>query len=180
MGLRFRRTIAKRTFLQSANGWHPMPSRLPCSGVATPFHFTPLSVPEPLSKSMPKMTTNSLSGIFSRAALVGVTLLAATFTAQAFTYYVDANAGSDRNAGTSPNAPWQNCPGMTAYAGPGLLRPGDIVYFNRGATWKVSGLQGLYLTGGVTYVGNAWGKWHRQGPSHSKFRPGVRRGAISG
>jgi hypothetical protein len=106
---------------------------------------------------MPKMTTNSLSGIFSRAALVGVTLLAATFTAQAFTYYVDANAGSDRNAGTSPNAPWQNCPGMTAYAGPGLLRPGDIVYFNRGATWKVSGLQGLYLTGGVTYVGNAWG-----------------------
>jgi hypothetical protein len=107
---------------------------------------------------MPKMTTKSLSRTVARAAMVGIGLLAATLTAKAAIYYVDANAGSDRNAGTSPSTPWQNCPGMKAYVGPGFLRPGDTVYFNRGATWRLAaGTQGLYLVGGVTYVGNVWG-----------------------
>lgn len=66
------------------------------------------------------------------------------------TYYVHVNAGNDSNAGTDPGAPWQNCPGMAAYAGPGILQPGDTVYFNCTETWPVSGQQGLALVGGVT------------------------------
>ena len=46
---------------------------------------------------------------------------------------------------------------MTAWAGSGALQPGDIVYFDRGDTWLVSGLHGLQLLGGVTYIGNVWG-----------------------
>jgi hypothetical protein len=77
--------------------------------------------------------------------------------AVAATYYVDQIAGSDDNIGTKPGAPWKNCPGMSGYSGAGKLAPGDQVYFNRAETWLVSGEQGIYLTGGVTYVGNSWG-----------------------
>ena len=73
------------------------------------------------------------------------------------TYYIDQSAGNDSNNGTSASTPWKNCPGMSAYAGSGTLRPGDTVYFDRGDTWLVTGGQGLYLTGGVTYIGNSWG-----------------------
>ena len=52
------------------------------------------------------------------AALTATGLFAAPFAAKAATYYVDANAGSDANAGTSRGAPWQHCPGMAAYSGP--------------------------------------------------------------
>ncbi len=76
---------------------------------------------------------------------------------QAITYYVDQTGGSDSNNGTSTSTPWKNCPGMSAYGGSGILRPGDTVYFNRGGTWQVSGEQGIYLVGGVTYIGNSWG-----------------------
>lgn len=77
--------------------------------------------------------------------------------APAATYYVDQTSGSDGNNGASASTPWKNCPGMGAYAGSGILRPGDTVYFNRGGTWQVSGEQGIYLVGGVTYIGNSWG-----------------------
>jgi hypothetical protein len=46
---------------------------------------------------------------------------------------------------------------MAAYTGSGRLAPGDTVYFNSGSTWLVSGTQGIYLVGGVTYIGNGWG-----------------------
>jgi hypothetical protein len=77
------------------------------------------------------------------------------------TYYVDASLGNDSNAGISPGAPWKNCPGMAAYTGAGTLIAGDLVYFNRGGTWLVGGAQGIYLTGGVTYVGDTWGSGTR-------------------
>jgi hypothetical protein len=57
---------------------------------------------------------------------------------QAATYYVTPG-GSDSNSGTSPSAPWQNCPGMTAYSGPGSLKAGDVVYFDSGGTWLTTG-----------------------------------------
>ena len=85
----------------------------------------------------------------------------ATSMARAATYYVDQAIGSDANPGTSPSAPWKNAPGMTAYAGAGTLLPGDTVYFNRGGTWPVTGTQGIYLFGGVTYIGNQWGSGTR-------------------
>ena len=46
---------------------------------------------------------------------------------------------------------------MSSYSGSRTLKAGDVVYFDRGDTWLVTGTQGIYLTGGVTYIGNAWG-----------------------
>jgi hypothetical protein len=89
--------------------------------------------------------------------LVSVTLVAGSFGANAATYYVSQAAGNDGNGGTNSSAPWKNCPGMSGYSGSGTLRPGDTVYFDRSNTWLVSGTGGIFLTGGVTYVGNSWG-----------------------
>jgi hypothetical protein len=77
--------------------------------------------------------------------------------ADAATYYVDQTAGNDNNLGTSPGAAWKNSPGMIAYAGSGNLSAGDTVYFDRGDTWFVTGTQGIYLVGGVTYIGDSFG-----------------------
>jgi hypothetical protein len=77
--------------------------------------------------------------------------------AQAATYYVDQSAGNDTNNGTSPATAWKNCPGMAAYTGTVVLGAGDVVYFNSAGTWLVTGTQGLYLVGGVTYIGDSWG-----------------------
>jgi hypothetical protein len=85
-----------------------------------------------------------------------------TSDAGATTYYVDQTAGSDRNAGTSPASPWQHAPGMSLFNGSGTLSPGDTIYFDRSDTWTVTGTQGIYLVGGVTYVGDAWGSGTRR------------------
>ena len=84
-------------------------------------------------------------------------MLAMASSARAATYYVDATAGNDGNSGTSPTAAWKNAPGMAAYTGGANLVAGDVVYFNSSGTWQVTGTQGIYLTGGVTYIGNSWG-----------------------
>ncbi len=91
--------------------------------------------------------------------MIGVSALLLAFVcmSKAATYYVDQTAGTDSNSGSSTGAPWKNCPGMSAYSGSGTLKPGDTVYFDRADTWLVTGSQGIYLTGGVTYVGNSWG-----------------------
>lgn len=81
--------------------------------------------------------------------------------AQAATYYVDQTAGNDGNNGTTPSSAWKSAPGMASHTGSGLLAPGDVVYFDRGDTWPVTGNQGIYLTGGVTYIGNQWGSGTR-------------------
>jgi hypothetical protein len=75
--------------------------------------------------------------------------------AQAATYYASP-IGSDSNSGTSPSAPWKNCPGMTAYSGSGSLKAGDTVYFDSGGTWLTTGNWGLSIVGGVTYIGDTW------------------------
>ncbi len=77
--------------------------------------------------------------------------------ANAATYYIDLTGGNDGNAGTSPGTAWRYCPGMSSYAGSRTLQPGDTVYFDRSDTWLVTGAQGLFLTGGVTYIGDSWG-----------------------
>ena len=92
--------------------------------------------------------------------VVGNVLLGVTVT-HAATYYVDQTAGNDGNHGTTPAAAWKNAPGMVSYAGSGALAPGDTVYFDSSDTWLVTGVQGLYLTGGVTYIGNGWGSGTR-------------------
>ncbi len=87
--------------------------------------------------------------------------LAAPALAQAATYYVDQASGSDANAGTSQTSPWANAPGMSAYRGKGKLVAGDTVFFRNSGTWLVTGTQGIYLVGGVKYVGNGWGTGSR-------------------
>jgi hypothetical protein len=73
------------------------------------------------------------------------------------TYYVDQTAGNDANNGNNYKTAWKNCPGMEAYSGSGTLQPGDTVYFDNADTWLVTGKQGIYLVGGVTYIGDSWG-----------------------
>jgi hypothetical protein len=94
---------------------------------------------------------------FVTAMLLALATGAAASSAGAATYYVAHSTGNDGNAGTSPASPWRSVPGMASYAGGGTLVPGDIVYFNRADTWPVTGTQGMYLVGGVTYIGNEWG-----------------------
>jgi len=89
--------------------------------------------------------------------IAGVLLTLAAATTEAATYYVDQTAGSDSNSGTSAGSPWKNSPGMAAYAGSGTLRPGDTVYFDSADTWLLTGGQGLWVVGGVTYLGDSWG-----------------------
>jgi hypothetical protein len=72
-------------------------------------------------------------------------------------YYIDQSTGSDANKGTTPAMAWKNCPGMEIYSGSGILQPGDTVYFDSADTWTVTGTQGIYLVGGVTYIGDSWG-----------------------
>lgn len=81
----------------------------------------------------------------------------------AATYYVQ-NGGDDNAAGTSI-APWANCPGMEAWSGGASLSPGDTVYFDSSDTWTLEdGSQGLWVEGGVTYIGDYWG-----GGTRAKF-----------
>lgn len=94
---------------------------------------------------------NVLRSVISLAAFAAVSSL----PAQAATYYVSPS-GSDANGGTSPSAPWKNCPGMTAYSGSGSLKAGDVVYFDSGGTWLTTGAWGLSIMGGVTYIGDTW------------------------
>jgi hypothetical protein len=90
---------------------------------------------------------------------VSLILVVGCLVANGATYYVDQTAGNDSSTGTSPTAPWKNCPGMSgtaAYTGSGSLAAGDTVNFDKGDTWQVSSGSngGLYLVGGVHYVGN--------------------------
>jgi hypothetical protein len=90
-----------------------------------------------------------------------IVVLSLSATANAANYYVDQTAGNDAAAGTI-TTPWKNAPGMTSWAGTKNLAAGDIVYFDRGDTWTVSGgSQGFYLVGGVTYIGDTWGNGSR-------------------
>jgi hypothetical protein len=88
---------------------------------------------------------------------IGMVLLLFAWEANAATYYIDQTGGDDNRAGTSPGTAWRNCPGMSSYGGTGTLNPGDTVYFDCSDTWLVTGTQGLFITGGVTYIGDSWG-----------------------
>jgi len=97
------------------------------------------------------IVTNQMGAATSNVAMLDVSAATGNI------YYVDQTAGNDANNGTSPATAWKNCPGMSAHTGGKSLVAGDTVYFDRGDTWLVTGTQGLYLTGGVRYVGNTWG-----------------------
>jgi hypothetical protein len=108
---------------------------------------------------------NRVSKIFADTHIIqnvtGKPVLSSPFAVQkAFSgrkFYIDATDGDDLKDGDSPLTAWRNCPGMEAYKGSGILRPGDTVYFDSADRWIVTGSQGLYLTGGVTYIGDTWG-----------------------
>ena len=53
----------------------------------------------------------------------------------AATYYIDHDAGSDSNGGTSTSAPWQHCPGMYGWTGFYTHATGDTFVFKGGVTW---------------------------------------------
>ena len=77
-------------------------------------------------------------------------------------YYLSFLNGNDNNTGKDSSKAWKNCPGIDAYSGSGKLIPGDTVLFNSGDIWSItSGTQGVYLLGGVTYIGNVWGSGTR-------------------
>lgn len=88
----------------------------------------------------------------------GSDVLTITLTGSATTYFVDQTAGLDTNNGTSLATAWKNCPGMASYTGSGSLVAGDTVFFDRADTWNcAAGNQGLWLVGGVSYIGNVQG-----------------------
>jgi hypothetical protein len=101
--------------------------------------------PHPRCKQIPRLT-----------ALIVACVFGLYVPAEATTYYVDQTGGNDSNSGTSASAPMRNSPGMASYSGSRSLQPGDIVNFDRDDVWLVTGEQGLYLVGGVTYIGDSW------------------------
>lgn len=87
---------------------------------------------------------------------LSIAALLSAISLRAGTYYVDSRNGADSNAGTSPEKPWKYAPGMSGFAGRSSLKPGDTVYFSKDAIWALRGVQGLYLAGGVRYIGDVW------------------------
>jgi len=85
--------------------------------------------------------------------LIIIAFILLLFTPQTFaaTYYV-ANGGNDEAAGTA-EAPWET----VAQAISTDVQEGDIVYFNSGDTWTVSGEAPFTTRTGVTYDGKYWG-----------------------
>ena len=90
------------------------------------------------------------------------------FQANAATYYVDYDAGSDAAAGTSTGAAWKHCPGdanATGTAASTSLSAGDTVIFKGGVTYSSSGSAVITLSWSgssgspVTYDGNSAGSW---------------------
>lgn len=66
------------------------------------------------------------------------------------TFYVDANNGSDANAGTAPQAAWQSLDRVSALA----LGPGDAVLLARGGVWHGTlSLQGSGAAGAPIVIG---------------------------
>ncbi len=92
--------------------------------------------------------------------LLAISIILLSTNAFSATYYV-STSGDDRNSGTSPDAPWANCPGLIGWGGSKTLSAGDTVYFRSEDTWdKTSGSQineFFKLTPGVKYYGDSWG-----------------------
>jgi len=82
----------------------------------------------------------------SYALIVALAALCVHQTTASTTYYV-SNTGSDNNAGTSRDAPWQTINGVNAHQS--SLRDGDSVQFCQGQTFDASTLRAT--TSGVMY-----------------------------
>lgn len=79
--------------------------------------------------------------------------LAIPARAQSQIYYVDAVAGLDSNAGTSPDQAWQTVTKVNAAA----FQPGDTVLFKRGSVWATSAL--TVTSSGVAGQPITFGAW---------------------
>lgn len=66
------------------------------------------------------------------ATLIAVVFLSAATGARAATYYVDAAAGKDEFAGTSPATAWSSLAKVNATT----FQPGDTLLFKAGGVWK--------------------------------------------
>jgi parallel beta-helix repeat protein len=93
-----------------------------------------------------KLRRPSNAGRFPTLSLF-LSLLLSAASALAHTYYVSSSHGADSSAGTE-HAPWKTIAKVNAQ----LLKPGDVVAFRRGDTWREtlrprsSGKRGLPIT----------------------------------
>ena len=104
-----------------------------------------------------------------RIVIVGLALLLGLMgRLNAAAYFIDYAGGSDSSVGTSPEFPWQHCPGDSAAEGNAALIslfPGDTVLFKGGVTYVLTGESGIALnwsgapSAPITYDGNSAGKW---------------------
>ena len=85
-------------------------------------------------------------------------------------YYIDYDAGSDSNNGTSTGTPWKHCPGdaaATDTAAAATLAAGDTVRFKGGVIYRGGSFAAATIEGKwsgsegspITYVGNKAGDW---------------------
>jgi len=110
-----------------------------------------------------------------------MTLILASRTAIAGTYYIAAN-GSDSNSGTSETSPWLHAPGMpncagncaglqASLGGTGSNAAGLRIIFRGGDTWHFGNPQASPYTGGNWY-------WSWTGTSTSCVYEGTQTGCI--
>jgi len=85
----------------------------------------------------------------SRRCLFAAAALVSFFSAAcAAEYFVDSEAGADKNPGTAPDRPWQTLAAVQRHA----FKPGDTLRFKCGGTWtgllilKSSGAEGNPIT----------------------------------
>jgi len=77
---------------------------------------------------------------FLKFSLLSCAFLGVPRFAQATTYYVDATAGSDSNAGTTTSSSWQTIAKVTAKdtSSAAPFKPGDVILFKQGEVWRES------------------------------------------
>jgi len=92
--------------------------------VAYPGPTTPLFVPFALAQCTPTPTATATQTPLPPTATP-------TATPWPPGYYIDSVNGSDDNAGTSANAPWQSLRSLRGMS----LQPGDVVYLKAGSQW---------------------------------------------
>jgi hypothetical protein len=109
----------------------------------------------------------------SKFCITALVILSALCSANAATYYIDYDAGSDTNSGTSKSAPWKKQPFMQHFGGSYTHSPGDKFIFKGGVTWPnecwsinprgaggVAGNPDYYGVDQSWFTGSSWTRPH--------------------